>query len=219
MTPGTEPAAHAVEVFATVRRRVRQGPRPTSVVCAGCGRAVVVAARGPLPKWCGQTCRQRSWERRRAATELTTAPGPVVVVREVVETPVTVRPQRGEWVAELAELTRQLAAAEIPDGCLHEVYEALTVAINQLVHRNRNGYGKQQGYLPHPALPGREDVIAAQLDTTTLGSPTAQARLVCAWMRPVRDPGWVERDATRADALARTEVTAHVIDQLFDIDR
>ena len=170
----------------TVHRRVRTGPRPETVPCAGCGADVPVARRGPLPKWCGQTCRQRGWERRRAAAELADT-GVAVAVREVVQVPVALRPERSEWVGELAELTRQIAAHELPDGCLHPVYEALTVAINQLVHRNQTGYaGHQFSFAPHPAMVGREQHIADQLDTTTADTPAAADRADGAYYRAQR---------------------------------
>ena len=174
------------DALMTVHRRVRTGPRPDTVPCAGCGAEVPVARRGPLPKWCGQTCRQRGWERRRAAAELTDT-GVTIAVREVVQVPVTLRPERSEWVGELAELARQIAAHELPDGCLHPVYEALTVAINQLVHRNNLRYaGHQYSFTPHPALVGREQHIADQLDTTTGDTPAVQDRLDTAYYRAQR---------------------------------
>jgi hypothetical protein len=59
------------------------------------------------------------------------------------------------------------------------VYEALTVAINQLVHRDQmQNYGRGYGFTPHPAPPGREDVIAAQQATDVANSSAAQARWV-----------------------------------------
>jgi len=174
----------------TVRRRIRTGARPVSVPCAGCGTAVAVAARGPIPKWCGQTCRQRGWELRRAAGQLSD-PSVSVAVREVVEVPVTIRPERMEWVGELAELTRQIATAELPAGCLHPVYEALTVAINQLTHTGRSHLGERQfGFVPHPALAGRERIIADQLDTTSLSvtgrDPAVARRMQIAYERSDR---------------------------------
>lgn len=174
------------EALLTVHRRVRTGARPATVPCAGCGADVPVARRGPLPKWCGQTCRQRGWERRRAAAELADT-GVAVAVREVVQVPVALRPERSEWVGELAELTRQIAAHELPDGCLHPVYEALTVAINQLVHRNNTGYaGHHFSFERHPAMPGREQHIADQLDTTTSDTDTVQDRQEAAYCRARR---------------------------------
>ncbi len=170
------------DALLTVHRRVRTGARPDTAACAGCGAPVQVARRGPLPKWCGQTCRQRGWERRRAAAELANT-GVAVAVREVVQVPVPLRPERSEWVGELAELTRQIAALELPDGCLHPVYEALTVAINQLVHRYT---GQQYSFTPHPAMVGREQHIADQLDTTTGDTPTVQDRLETVYRRAQR---------------------------------
>ena len=159
----------------TVHRRVRTGPRPKSVTCAGCGAAVPVETKGPIPKWCGQTCRQRAWELRRAAADLSD-PAVSVAVREVVQVPVTIRPERNEWVGELAELTRQIATGELPVGCWHGVYEALTVAINQLVHRNRELTGSSRMHLTeHPPMVGRDRQIAAQLDTGGDTTAVAQA--------------------------------------------
>ncbi len=90
------------DALMTVHRRVRTGARPDTVACAGCAAEVPVGRRGPLPKWCGQTCRQRGWERRRAAAELVDA-GVAVAVREVVQVPVALRPERSEWVGELVD--------------------------------------------------------------------------------------------------------------------
>ena len=169
----------------TVHRRVRTGARPDTVPCAGCGADVPVARRGPLPKWCGQTCRQRGWERRRAAAELADA-GVAIAVREVVQVPVALRPERSEWVGELAELTRQIAAHELPDGCLHPVYEALTVAINQLVHRDSAGYAGHRFFFDrHPAMAGREQHITDQLDTTG-NTQAVQDRQEAAYYRAQR---------------------------------
>lgn len=185
MTPDPDGPGGA-DALMTVHRRVRTGARPDTVACAGCGVEVPVARRGPLPKWCGQTCRQRGWERRRAAAELAAA-GVAVAVREVVQVPVPLRPERSEWVGELAELARQIAAHELPDGCLHPVYEALTVAINQLVHRNNLRYaGHQYSFQPHPAMVGREQRIADQLDTTIGNTPAAIGRVETAYYRAQR---------------------------------
>lgn len=174
------------DALMTVHRRVRTGARPATVPCAGCSADVPVARRGQLPKWCGQTCRQRGWERRRAAAELTDS-GVTVAVQEVVQVPVALRPERSEWVGELAELARQIAAHELPDGCLHPVYEALTVAINQLVHRNNLRYaGHQYDFRTHPAMIGREQHIADQLDTTTTFTKAVQDRFETVYYRAQR---------------------------------
>lgn len=37
------------------------------MTCERCGKPVAVAGRGPMPKYCGQTCRQRAFESRRIA--------------------------------------------------------------------------------------------------------------------------------------------------------
>jgi len=123
---------------------------------------------------------QRGWERRRAAAELIVA-GVAVAVREVVQVPVTLRPERSEWVGELAELTRQIAALELPDGCLHPVYEALTVAINQLVHRNRTGYaGHHYSFTPHP----RWSAGNASSPTNSTPPPAAHRQRRTGWTPP-----------------------------------
>lgn len=175
------------------RRRVRAQSRPEAVECTGCGARIPVRLRGPLPTWCSSTCRHRAWERRRAAAELD-ASGAGVVVREVVERPVAIAPERSEWVGVLAELTRQVAGHELPDGCLRPVYEALTVALNQAAVRDQERTGGQFiGLQPHPALPGREQVIDDQIDRHT--PRTAQAR--------ARQTAAVERAGRRYDARMR----------------
>jgi len=63
---------------------------------------------------------------------------------------------RGEWLGELAELTRQIATGERPGGDFHPVYEALIVTINQLAVTDRVRVGNGIGAQPHPALPGRQ---------------------------------------------------------------
>jgi transcription elongation factor Elf1 len=45
-----------------------------AVTCAWCGIHVQVAATGPIPRWCGSSCRHRAWEQRRS---LRLALGPV----------------------------------------------------------------------------------------------------------------------------------------------
>ena len=92
-----------------------------------------------------------------------------------------------EWVGMLAELTRQIAAHELPDGCLAPTYEALTVAINQAAHRDhQQRSGRIHGFTPHPALPGRDDIIDAQLDTHTPDTAPARARQSAAIERSYR---------------------------------
>jgi hypothetical protein len=77
---------------------------------------------------------------------------------------------------------------------MQPAYEALTVAINQLAHRDQTqNYGRGYRFTPHPALPGREDVIAAQLATDVADSPAARARWVAE----------IERAERRRDARLR----------------
>lgn len=176
----------APQVVVQGGRRVRASTRPASVSCVGCGQSVTVRLRGPLPTWCSSTCRHRAWERRRAAAEMS-ASGAAVVLREVVETPVPIAPERSEWVGVLAELTRQIASHALPDGCLVPLYEALTVALNQAAHRDQeHRSGQFHGLRPHPALPGREQVIEDQLDTQTPNREHARARQSAAVERASR---------------------------------
>lgn len=176
MTPSTEPDAPAV---VEVRRRVRAGRRPAAIVCAGCGASVRVKLRGPLPIWCSSTCRHRAWERRRAVAELAArgdGQQPTVALRETVEVAVPLTPERLEWIGVIAELTRQIANHDLPNGCLNPVYEALTVAINQAVYRDENYmFDGPHGFVRHRALAGREQVIDSQLDTHGPDGFTARA--------------------------------------------
>jgi len=67
----------------------------------------------------------------------------------------------------------------------------LTVAINQLTHANRSYVGERQfGFAAHPALAGRERIIADQLDTTSLSitgrNPPVARRMQVAYERSDR---------------------------------
>lgn len=169
------------QVVVERRRRVRAQSRPEAVECSGCGSRIPVRLRGPLPTWCSSTCRHRAWERRRAAAELDASVAGTVVVREVVDRPVAIAPERSEWVGVLAQLARQIAGHELPDGCLRPAYEALTVALNQAVVRDQERTGGQfLGLQPHPALPGREQVIDDQVDRHTPLSAHARQRQAAA---------------------------------------
>jgi len=151
---------------------------------------VAAAARGPIPKWCGQTCQQRGWELRRAAGQLSD-PSVSVAVREMVEVPVTIRPGTDGMGRGTGRVDPADHRGRTPAGCLHPVYEALTVAINQLTHANRSHLGERQfGFVPHPAMAGRERIIADQLDTTSLSvtgrDPAVARRLQIAYERSDR---------------------------------
>jgi hypothetical protein len=39
--------------------------RPRTKKCKGCGDPIMVAPRGRVPTYCGQTCKQQAYERRR----------------------------------------------------------------------------------------------------------------------------------------------------------
>lgn len=163
---GAGTGAGAVPAIVQIRRRLTGEARPASVPCASCGVAVPVGARGPLPVWCGGTCRHRAWELSRAGAVLARTDA-AVVVRETVELPVVVAPARFEWVGMLAELARQIAAGQLPQGCYQPVYEALTVTINQLTVTDRATPGNSHNFQIHPVKAWRQPVLAAQIDTGT----------------------------------------------------
>lgn len=76
--------------------------------CEQCGRRFEVSPLGRRPRYCGQTCRQRAWELRRARTDLQREePARPEVVREVIER--TVSPGTGrEWAQLFGELAATL---------------------------------------------------------------------------------------------------------------
>jgi len=61
-------------------------------------------------------------------------------------------------------------------------------------HRHQHRSGRIHGLRPHPALPGHEDVIDAQLDTATPDTAPARARRTAA----------IERSYRRRDTRMRT---------------
>lgn len=103
--------------------------RRAATTCGWCHASITPKARGPVPKWCSASCRQRAWEQRRAAASGLSA---VEVVERVVRVPVApspAKPQRAprnqEWHALLRELTRQLAGHHVQSrhltGIAHQV--------------------------------------------------------------------------------------------------
>lgn len=93
--------------------------------CGWCGKPVTVKARGPVPKWCSGTCRQRAWSASRAAAGGNT--GVRVVDREVL-----VVPGDGPgWAEHLGALARQLGQG--PRVVADYDLDALAGAVSRVV--------------------------------------------------------------------------------------
>jgi hypothetical protein len=72
-----------------------------------------VPSRGRVPKWCGDACRHRAWEQRRAAASGRSA---VEVVEHRVEVLADPRPRTvDDWAGLLTELTGRLDSGRIYD--------------------------------------------------------------------------------------------------------
>jgi hypothetical protein len=72
---------------------MRRGPRPKTLHCVGCRKKFDVQARGRLPLFCSQSCRQRAYEKRRwsrpsvveaLAQDLATSEGRAIMRNEVL---------------------------------------------------------------------------------------------------------------------------------------
>lgn len=103
------------------------------LACGWCGQPVTVKARGPVPKWCSASCRQRAWEASRAA-----ALGSAAV--RVVDRQVLVVPgDAAGWVQHLGLLARQLGQgpAVVADHDLDGVADALDMVSDALAERVR----------------------------------------------------------------------------------
>ncbi|GAA4304896.1 Hypothetical protein KLENKIAIHU_2634 [Klenkia terrae] len=83
--------------------------RAAATTCGWCFGPITPKSRGPVPKWCSASCRQRAWEQRRAAASGLSA---VEVVERVVQVPAPPHsrpaPKDQEWHGLIRELTRQL---------------------------------------------------------------------------------------------------------------
>lgn len=104
-----------------VKRRRLAGQ---DLACGWCGEPVTVKSRGPVPKWCGATCRQRAWEMSQAA-----AAGKAAVA--IVDREVLVIPADGPgWVVQLDLLADQLSQG--PKVVADQDLEEVTAAVNRL---------------------------------------------------------------------------------------
>lgn len=106
--------------------------RATTVPCAWCGAHVSPGTRGPLPKWCSDTCRHRAWEQARAAACGRSA---VEVIERRVEVPVALSPTRRDRARVLLELTAQLDGGRLYDRDLASSAEAIMSALAALERR------------------------------------------------------------------------------------
>ena len=101
------------------------------VTCGWCGGTV--KARGPVPKWCSASCRQRAWEASRAA-----AAGKAAVT--VVDREVLVVPGDGPgWVEHLGLLAGQLGRGPsgVADHDLDAIADALDAVSEVVAQRQR----------------------------------------------------------------------------------
>ena len=115
-----------------------------TIACAWCSREFTLSARGRLPKWCSQSCRQRAWEQRRAARSGVAA---VEVVRQTVQVekvvkvtvvqpvPVPALPFGRAWPGVLAELADQLDRGRVYDRDLIDLEAALRDVLLSLERR------------------------------------------------------------------------------------
>ena len=116
-------------------------PRRTSgqtVTCAWCRRTFPLLRTGRLPKYCGDTCRLRAWEYRRALASQRNA---VEVVVQTVEmekrdgAQLTVRRNGPGWVATLAELVHDLDRGRVYDRDLRALAEELQQVLRAFERR------------------------------------------------------------------------------------
>jgi len=106
--------------------------RAAASACGWCGGPITPGSRGPIPKWCSASCRQRAWEQSRAAAAGLTA---IRVVERQVEVRLPVTPTRRDWSRLLVELARQLDGGRIYDRDLQELGAALDDAVRAFERR------------------------------------------------------------------------------------
>jgi hypothetical protein len=117
--------------------RQRRKPGQT-MTCAWCQRSFPLLGTGRLPTYCGDTCRHRAWEHRRA-TALQQPPVEVVVqtvqVEKVNGPDLAVRRNGAGWSHALAELARDLDRGRVYDRDLRRLAEQLQQVITSLERR------------------------------------------------------------------------------------
>ncbi len=86
--------------------------RAAAQTCGWCGGPITPKIRGPIPKWCSATCRQRAWEQTRATTSDRTL---VQVVERLVQVRVPLAPTRRDSPRLLEELAGQLDDGRVYD--------------------------------------------------------------------------------------------------------
>ena len=116
-------------------------PRRTSgqkVTCAWCRRTFPLLRTGRLPKYCGDTCRHRAWEPRRAVASQRSV---VEVVIQTVEmekpggAELTVRRTGPGWIVALTELVRDLDRGRVYDRDLLSLAQELQHVLRSLERR------------------------------------------------------------------------------------
>jgi hypothetical protein len=130
-------------------RRRRPGQ---TVTCAWCKRTFPLLMTGRLPKYCGDTCRHKAWENRRALAEQK----PVVeVMIQSVEVErrrpgpeVHVRRNGPGWVAALVALTEDLDRGRVYDRDLSQLAQQLNQVVRSLERRpswSLRGHSRPRG--------------------------------------------------------------------------
>ena len=135
--------------------------RAAATTCGWCSGPINPKSRGPVPKWCSASCRQRAWEQRRAAASGLSA---VEIVERVVEVPVPPQarpvPRHQEWHSLLRELTRQLSSHLVYERHLAGIASEVRALQAQLERRGMWGDVRWRDVTPavytrHPDLPGQ----------------------------------------------------------------
>lgn len=115
----------------------RRKPGQT-LTCGWCQRAFPLLGTGRLPKYCGDTCRHRAWEHRRALSSKRT-PGEVVVrtvqVENVSGSSLTIRRNGPGWTEALGELVLDLDRGRVYDRDLRLLAQELEQVLRSLKRR------------------------------------------------------------------------------------
>lgn len=98
-------------------------PGAEDLVCERCAEPIEVRSRGPLPRWCSATCRQRAWEERRALRSL----GHEAGARKLH--PSTVRLDTEGWLEQLEALRAQIDEGHLDASSLVGLLDGVRAAL------------------------------------------------------------------------------------------
>lgn len=156
------------------RRRLGQ-----AVTCAWCRRTFPLLRTGRLPRYCGDTCRHRAWEHRRAIASTRTAVEVVIQTVEV-ERPLgaglTVRRNGAGWAAALTELARDLDRGRVYDRDLPELAQELQQVPRSLERRPGWARRFRTAYQVPAGHPGKGEA-GQELRPARFSSPTRLSAL------------------------------------------